>query len=298
MLGWIAPVRRRRRAVPQLVGRGRAARREPRWRRPRPRGDAGRRCARRARPGRRPDAADLLHRLRVLRPGPRPVPGRTAPARPGSSSTRIRTGRGSSATWDGCWRSSPPTRPPRLLAVLDDVEAVVLVGGKGTRLRPLTLSAAKPMLPTAGVPFLAHLLSRIRAAGVRRVVLGTSYLAETFEAGFGDGAALDLELIYVTEARAAGHRWRHPQRRRPPDRRDRHGLQRRRARRHRPHAPSSTRTGAPTPTSRCTWCACRTRARSAACRPTPTAASGRSSRRPRIRRPTRSTPVATSSAAR
>ena len=45
--------------------------------------------------------------------------------------------------------------------MLHDVEAVVLVGGKGTRLRPLTLSAPKPMLPTAGVPFLAHLLSRI-----------------------------------------------------------------------------------------------------------------------------------------
>jgi mannose-1-phosphate guanylyltransferase len=88
--------------------------------------------------------------------------------------------------------------------VLDDVEAVVLVGGKGTRLRPLTLSTAKPMLPTAGVPFLAHLLSRIRAAGVRRVVLGTSYLAETFEEGFGDGAALDLELIYVTEREPLG----------------------------------------------------------------------------------------------
>ena len=49
--------------------------------------------------------------------------------------------------------------------MLHDVEAVVLVGGKGTRLRPLTLSAPKPMLPTAGVPFLAHLLSRIRDGG-------------------------------------------------------------------------------------------------------------------------------------
>ncbi|WP_051232604.1 sugar phosphate nucleotidyltransferase [Pseudonocardia asaccharolytica] len=87
---------------------------------------------------------------------------------------------------------------------MDDVEAVVLVGGKGTRLRPLTLSAPKPMLPTAGVPFLAHLLSRIRAAGVRRVVLGTSYLAETFSAYFGDGAALGLELRYVVEDQPLG----------------------------------------------------------------------------------------------
>lgn len=87
---------------------------------------------------------------------------------------------------------------------MDDVEAVVLVGGKGTRLRPLTLSAPKPMLPTAGVPFLAHLLSRIRAAGVRHVVLGTSYLAETFSAHFGDGEALGLQLTYVVEDEPLG----------------------------------------------------------------------------------------------
>lgn len=90
---------------------------------------------------------------------------------------------------------------------MDDVEAVVLVGGKGTRLRPLTLSAPKPMLPTAGVPFLAHLLSRIRAAGVRHVVLGTSYLAETFSAHFGDGEALGLQLTYVVEDEPLGTAW-------------------------------------------------------------------------------------------
>lgn len=88
--------------------------------------------------------------------------------------------------------------------MLHDVEAVVLVGGRGTRLRPLTLSAPKPMLPTAGAPFLAHLLSRIRAAGVRHVVLGTSYLAETFSDHFGDGAALGLDISYVVEDRPLG----------------------------------------------------------------------------------------------
>ena len=87
---------------------------------------------------------------------------------------------------------------------MQDVQAVVLVGGQGTRLRPLTLSTPKPMLPTAGVPFLAHLLSRIRVAGVRRVVLGTSYLAETFASHFGDGSGLGLELRYVVEERPLG----------------------------------------------------------------------------------------------
>ena len=88
--------------------------------------------------------------------------------------------------------------------MLDDVEAVVLVGGKGTRLRPLTLSAPKPMLPTAGLPFLTHLLSRIRAAGIRRVVLGTSFKAEVFEEYFGDGSALDLDISYVVETEPLG----------------------------------------------------------------------------------------------
>ncbi|MGI8816523.1 MAG: sugar phosphate nucleotidyltransferase [Pseudonocardia sp.] len=87
---------------------------------------------------------------------------------------------------------------------MNDVDAVVLVGGRGTRLRPLTLSCAKPLLPTAGVPFLAHLLSRIREAGVRHVVLGTSYLAETFAERFGDGSGLGLELEYVTETEPLG----------------------------------------------------------------------------------------------
>jgi mannose-1-phosphate guanylyltransferase len=80
-----------------------------------------------------------------------------------------------------------------------DVDAIVLVGGKGTRLRPLTETMPKPMLPIAGVPYLTHLLSRIRAAGVRHVIMGTSYKAEVFRDYYGDGAELGLELEYVVE---------------------------------------------------------------------------------------------------
>jgi len=84
------------------------------------------------------------------------------------------------------------------------VDAVVLVGGKGTRLRPLTLAAPKPMLPTAGLPFLTHLLSRIAQAGIEHVVLGTSYKASTFEAEFGDGSKLGLQIDYVFEEQPLG----------------------------------------------------------------------------------------------
>ncbi|MHC1559456.1 mannose-1-phosphate guanylyltransferase [Actinomycetospora sp. C-140] len=82
--------------------------------------------------------------------------------------------------------------------------AIVLVGGQGSRLRPLTLSTPKPMLPTAGVPFLAHLLSRIASAGIRKVVLGTAYRAEVFEAFLGDGSALDLDLECCPEPEPMG----------------------------------------------------------------------------------------------
>ena len=85
-----------------------------------------------------------------------------------------------------------------------EVDAVVLVGGQGTRLRPLTLSAPKPMLPTAGLPFLTHLLSRIADAGIEHVVLGTSYKAGVFESEFGDGSKLGLQIEYVTEAEPLG----------------------------------------------------------------------------------------------
>ena len=87
---------------------------------------------------------------------------------------------------------------------MSTTEAVVLVGGKGTRLRPLTISAPKPMLPTAGLPFLTHLLARIKAAGIDRVVLGTSFKAEVFEEHFGDGSELGLEIAYVVEDEPLG----------------------------------------------------------------------------------------------
>src|ERR1051326_2866484 len=81
----------------------------------------------------------------------------------------------------------------------EPLEAILLVGGQGTRLRPLTLSAPKPLLPTAGVPFLAHLLARVAAGGVTHVVLATCYKADMFAECFGDGSAFGLSISYVQE---------------------------------------------------------------------------------------------------
>ena len=78
-------------------------------------------------------------------------------------------------------------------------DAILLVGGKGTRLRPLTVTTPKPMLPVAGVPFIVHQLARLRDAGVTHVVLATWYRAEVFEGFLDDGSRWGIELEYVTE---------------------------------------------------------------------------------------------------
>jgi mannose-1-phosphate guanylyltransferase len=95
--------------------------------------------------------------------------------------------------------NSSPSTPDTNNGLAADTDAVILVGGKGTRLRPLTNSIPKPMLPVAGYPFLQHLLGRIRDAGMTHVVLGTSFKAEVFEEHFGDGSELGLEIEYVVE---------------------------------------------------------------------------------------------------
>ncbi len=82
----------------------------------------------------------------------------------------------------------------------EPLEAILLVGGQGTRLRPLTVSVPKPLLPTAGVPFLAHQLARAAASGITRVVLATAYRADMFAEVLGDGSAFGLELDFVYEA--------------------------------------------------------------------------------------------------
>jgi mannose-1-phosphate guanylyltransferase len=84
------------------------------------------------------------------------------------------------------------------------LEAILLVGGKGTRLRPLTIGTPKPLLPTAGVPFLAHQLAMAAQAGVTRIVMATAYRAEMFAEVFGDGASFGLEIAYEYEAEPLG----------------------------------------------------------------------------------------------
>lgn len=84
------------------------------------------------------------------------------------------------------------------------MEAILLVGGQGTRLSPLTLTTPKPMLPVANIPFTAHQIAKAKAAGITKIILSTSYKAEVFAQYFADGANFGIEIQYVTESSPLG----------------------------------------------------------------------------------------------
>jgi len=83
-------------------------------------------------------------------------------------------------------------------------EGIILVGGLGTRLRPLTDTCPKPMLPVGGVPLVERQMRRLRDIGVHRIVLATSYRAEVFREAYGTGAGLGLDLVYSFEHEPLG----------------------------------------------------------------------------------------------
>lgn len=81
---------------------------------------------------------------------------------------------------------------------------ILLVGGFGTRLKPLTNQTPKPMLPVGGKPVTEHQLLAAKAAGINTVVLATSYLSEVFTPYFGDGSKWGMNLLYAVESEPLG----------------------------------------------------------------------------------------------
>jgi len=79
------------------------------------------------------------------------------------------------------------------------MQAVILVGGQGTRLRPLTLTVPKPMLPLMNLPFLEFQINLCKRHGIEEIIMSTAYLPEVFQGHFGDGSGLGVKLVYVTE---------------------------------------------------------------------------------------------------
>ena len=82
--------------------------------------------------------------------------------------------------------------------------AIILAGGKGTRLRPLTLARPKPVVPLANRPFLAYQLEALRDAGIRRVVLSLSYRPEDVQAAIRGFCPRGITLDYTVEAEPLG----------------------------------------------------------------------------------------------
>jgi len=84
------------------------------------------------------------------------------------------------------------------------LQAVILAGGQGTRLRPLTLARAKPVVPLLNRPFLAYQLALLRAHGVSDVVLACSYRVDDVRAALGNAEHLGVRLRYVVEDEPLG----------------------------------------------------------------------------------------------
>ncbi|HEY7698979.1 MAG TPA: nucleotidyltransferase family protein, partial [Vicinamibacteria bacterium] len=79
------------------------------------------------------------------------------------------------------------------------MNAVILAGGKGTRLRPLTLNTPKPIVPILSRPFLALQIDLLKKTGIEEIVLSLSYQPRRIEEMFGDGSDLGVRIYYTME---------------------------------------------------------------------------------------------------
>ncbi len=83
-------------------------------------------------------------------------------------------------------------------------EAILLVGGYGTRLKPLTIHTPKPMLEVAGFSVTSHQIAKAKKANINHIVLGTAFKAEVFKEKLGDGSSLGVQLSYAFEPEQLG----------------------------------------------------------------------------------------------
>jgi NDP-mannose synthase len=86
-------------------------------------------------------------------------------------------------------------------AICNPPRAVVLAGGKGTRLLPYTTVLPKPLMPVGDRPVLEHVLTKLRDAGVRDVTISVGHLSELIQAFFNNGSKLGLNINYAVEDR-------------------------------------------------------------------------------------------------
>ena len=81
------------------------------------------------------------------------------------------------------------------------MKAIILAGGLGKRLRPLTNNKPKPMVPLGGKPILVHVINWVKKNGIKEIVLCVSYLHKTIEDYFGDGKKFGVKIEYAISSK-------------------------------------------------------------------------------------------------
>ena len=94
--------------------------------------------------------------------------------------------------------------PVDLISFGKSMKVLIMVGGKGTRLRPYTNNIPKALLPIGDRPILEIILYQLKSAGVEEVTLAVGHLSQLFEAFFQDGSRLGLKINYLYEEKALG----------------------------------------------------------------------------------------------
>ena len=84
------------------------------------------------------------------------------------------------------------------------MKGIIIAGGLGTRLRPLTYTRPKPLVPVANRPFLEYQVALLRKHGVDDIVFATNYMADKIEGHFGDGSRFGVRMRYAIEETPLG----------------------------------------------------------------------------------------------
>ena len=84
------------------------------------------------------------------------------------------------------------------------MKAIILAGGKGTRLKPYTTSFPKPLMPVGNKPILELLLDNLKSCGIKEIIITVGHLAELIIAYFGNGQKMGLDISYSREDKPMG----------------------------------------------------------------------------------------------
>jgi mannose-1-phosphate guanylyltransferase/phosphomannomutase len=84
------------------------------------------------------------------------------------------------------------------------MKAVIMAGGEGTRLRPLTSNQPKPMLPMANIPMMEHVVNLLRTHGFEDIVVTVAFMANAIRTYFDDGSEFGVRMVYATESTPLG----------------------------------------------------------------------------------------------